>query len=390
MRTAATLRIPINLGSLDASNMFLRALWAQMRREFGSLAWSMAPRRTGSERVIYFGWAQLGTPAAGTVRVAVHYQRKGVIHSIIFTAEASLYKEIPDLDTRLKLCVNTALNPDEAYKPTSRVAQVTSTPRLLIAHYRGSQWYVGPLSNDTSEIGLYVGAFDDIDALYEFKLCLENVLNVLSVWTNCSFKERRPDRNASALDTEIADFWTDTDWIDDHPVVGERLLLEQECIAFIDDIVSRRIDGNDPLFRAARLFHQGVSVANGELDLGDLAAVLFISALECLSEGEPTTCKECGQPVYKISERVVYLGIQHLGDAAAQLFKRHYSSRSRYLHSGRMVGLQPKIGQSVPQLDPEAAQGCALDAWSRPHNLLEFVSFVMRGEIRNRFSTGGA
>ena len=241
-----------------------------------------------------------------------------------------------------------------------------------------------PLSNNTSEVGLIIGAFDAVDALHEFKLRLETILNLLSVWTNCSFDENSPDPTANALDNAVADFWTDTDWIDEHPVTGDRLCLERECVGFGDEVVSGRIDSNHPLLRAMRLFHQGLSVANNDHNMGDLTAVLLISALECISEGEPATCAECGQPVYKISQRVVDLGRRHLGDSAALLFRRHYALRSRYLHLGRMLGVQPMTGQSIPQLDPDSPEGCAMPVWiSRPHNLIEFVSFVIRGEIRN-------
>jgi hypothetical protein len=117
--------------------------------------------------------------------------------------------------------------------------------------------------------------------------------------------------------------------------------------------------------------------------MGDLAAVLLVSALECISEGEPPTCKECGQAVYKISQRVLDLGVKHLGEGSAWLFKRHYPFRSKYIHSGRMVGTQPHTF-IIPQLDPDAPEGRAMrvDA-GHPYNLIEFVSYVIPGEIRN-------
>jgi hypothetical protein len=63
------------------------------------------------------------------------------------------------------------------------------------------------LGNNRSEVGVTVGAFDDIDAQHEVQLRLENILNLLAVWTNCSLEEQQTDPNADALDKSLADFW---------------------------------------------------------------------------------------------------------------------------------------------------------------------------------------
>jgi hypothetical protein len=304
--------------------------------------------------------------------------------AVIFQPAAPLYEVYPDLDARLRECVTEALKPHASYKPVNLAVQVVLVPTVHLGHYRGKWWVTGALSNNRSEVGVTVGAFDDIDARHEVKLRLENILNLLAVWTNCSLEEQQTAPNADALDKSLADFWTDTDWIDDRPTSDGRALLERECIAFCDEIVAGHVAANDALLRSMRLFHQGISISNDSRTMGDLAAVLLVSALECISEGEPTTCKECGQAVYKISQRVLDLGVKHLGEGSAWLFKRHYAFRSKYLHSGRMVSTQPITGYSIPQLDPDAPEGCAISVGAgHPHNLIEFVSYVIRGEIRN-------
>jgi hypothetical protein len=283
-----------------------------------------------------------------------------------------------------------ALKPHGSYRPVKGAIQVVSAPSVQLGHYRGKWWVVGALSNDCSEVGVTVGAFDNIDAQHEVKLRLENILNLLAAWTNCSLKQQERDPNVNALDDKLADFWTDSDWIDDRPTSNHRALLERECIAFGDEIVAGRVATNDALLRSMRLFHQGLAVSNSSHTMGDLAAVLLVSALECISEGEPATCSECGQVVYKISQRVIDLGVQHLGKNSAWLFKRHYAFRSKYLHSGRMVGTQPITGYSIPQLDPDAPEGCAMPLGAgQPYNLIEFVSYVIRGEIRNHVRDHG-
>jgi hypothetical protein len=91
---------------------------------------------------------------------------------------------------------------------------------------------------------------------------------------------------------------------------------------------------------------------------------------------------ECGQPTYKISQRVVELGVRHLGEGVKQIFKGHYKRRSLYLHAGHVRSSQPIKSHLVPQLDPNGIEGCAMPSMvGAPTNLMEFARFVIRKEM---------
>ena len=78
-----SIAIPLKNKPVDepSSNRFLRALWATLRLEFGKLAWQYSPKKAGSRRVIYFGYADLAL--SFTIHIGIMYKRKGIIERTI-------------------------------------------------------------------------------------------------------------------------------------------------------------------------------------------------------------------------------------------------------------------------------------------------------------------
>src|SRR5687767_4075096 len=79
---SVSIHLKISLSDEAASNRFLRALWAELRAEFGKLAWQYAPNRYGAEQTIFFGYADLGL--SGTIRIGIAYKKRGVIKQVVF------------------------------------------------------------------------------------------------------------------------------------------------------------------------------------------------------------------------------------------------------------------------------------------------------------------
>ena len=368
---------------IDA-NLLLRAVWAQMRARFGRLEWQFTPRRFGSSQLIRFGWATLGDVSPNGVEISIQYQRRGVPNSISFTPRGAIYERYPNLDDDLRAAVSDAsatyLSPPDV-KAATQVCSWTGIPLNL---YVTDRWKIAPLSNGSTEIGITVRAFDDIDRDYEFQVRLSPLLDLLSVLTNCVFEQAKNDLEANACELPPDLYLEDTEWLDGAPIVDGRLRLEEIHIEFGNKIVTSAIDNDHRLLRSARLFNEGLSLLRTS-SKGDLATVLLISALEAISIQEDTsTCPSCGQTIYTISKRVADLGTRHLGPGSAWIFEDHYGRRSQYLHAGKLYATQPMMNQVIPQLDPSAPEGCAMPrsmAW--PHNLMEFTSFIIRQEIRD-------
>src|SRR5262249_45843370 len=73
---AVLMTIAISPKSVDQTNLLLRAIWAELRAEFGECLWQFMPRRDGESKAIWFGWAQLHI--GDTVGFGVAYERKGI------------------------------------------------------------------------------------------------------------------------------------------------------------------------------------------------------------------------------------------------------------------------------------------------------------------------
>ncbi len=76
-------------------------------------------------------------------------------------------------------------------------------------------------------------------------------------------------------------------------------------VGFCDDLIGEKM-ADDRLRRAAHMFHKALTLYYKVPECYDVATALFVSALEIvdLPLTKPSTCTGCGQPTYKISQRV--------------------------------------------------------------------------------------
>lgn len=373
----------LKLASLADSNLFLRALWASLRDRFGRLGWQYTPRRTGSQQLIRFGWMSLGTTAPTDVEVSLRYRQVGVIRAVQFNLQHGIKDIHPNIEQTLLACVKEAVERKEQSSECFRSTQVRTFPQIPLAHYRGRNWYCGPLTNGETEIGISVRGFDEADLQHEFAVRLVPLMDALSCMTNVAF-EQVHDREGevSAGHEDANQFLVEEDWLDDFPTSDRLLRVSAAQLRYCEDLLEDGID-DDRLTRAASIFHRGLSIYRKLPDAHDLALALFVSALESvdLPLSKPASCPTCRQPQYKISQRVVDLGRKHLGPGVERIFKESYQRRSKYLHAGKVVASQPVISHFIPQLDPDGIEGCAMPSAGNPKNLMEFTSFVIRREM---------
>lgn len=373
---------PVPAASLAESNLFLRALWATLRERFGSMSWQYTPRKYGPQQCIRLGWMALGGGSHDMIEVTVRYGRIGVIRAIEFQAHPDAAGLGDQLAGDLRRCVEQAIGRTARPKSIEQVVQVTSQPGFALGYYQGADWYCGPLTNGNTEIGIYVKAFDDADARHEFQVKIAALIDVLSALTNVVFDTTRDtDGEPASSSSELNVFLEDKGWLDDFPLEGETLRLSAKAMEFCNAIVAGSVE--DRLLRSASLFHKALALHRKLPQCGDVATALFMSALEALPpQSKPETCSTCGQPIYKISKRVVDLAVSHLGEGLERIFKDQYAKRSQYLHAGVVRSSQPLPRRIIPQLDPNAPEGCAMP-WPTggPDNLLEYASFVIRREM---------
>lgn len=373
----------LKLSSLRDSNLFLRALWASLRDRFGRLGWQYTPRRTGSQQLIRFGWMSLGTTAPTGIEVSIRYRQAGVIRAVQFDLQHGLQDIHPDIEQILRTCVKEAIERKEQPGKHLLSTQVKTFPHVPLAHYRGRNWYCGPLTSGETEIGIAVRGFDDADLRHEFAVRLVPLIDALSCMTNAAFEQVRDrEGDVSAGHDDANHFLVEEDWLDDFPLQDHQLRLSAAQLRYCEDLLEDEIH-DDRLTRAASIFHKGLGIYRKLPDAHDLALALFVSALESvdLPLGKPASCPTCSQPQHRISQRVVDLGRRHLGPGVERMFKESYQRRSKYLHAGKVVASQPVTAHFIPQLDPDGIEGCAMPSAGNPKNMMEFTSFVIRREM---------
>lgn len=326
----------------------------------------------------------LGAASPDGVEVSVFYKRKGVINAIEFQPRGNISNIHPRLREELRECVEDAANRLANCNQFSYSVQVTAFPALTVGYYRGDDWYIGPLDNGHSEIGITVRAFDEPDGEHEFSSRLPVLLDILACMTNCAFEQvSNVDGECLASDTSLNSYFASFDWLDGFPVEDGHLRLTANQVEHISCLLGRPAEENR-ITRAARMFHKALTLFRRVPECEDVSLALFVSALEAvdLPPNPPAACPECNQKIYKISKRVVDLGVRHLGPGVERIFNENYQLRSMYLHKGAVRSSRPNSSHFIPLLDPDGVEGCAMPAVSSgPYNLLEFTSFVIRAEI---------
>jgi hypothetical protein len=385
--------IAISPKSVEETNLLLRAIWAELRSEFGECLWQFLPRRDGENQTIWFGWAQLNI--GDTVGFGVAYERKGI-------ATHLLVRRCPDGQLpRIEACVRRAESRLPAPGEYDTPFLIRLHPDLWVTEHKAKSFDISPRSGGLFSLTLKgTPGFDELDADVEAVRRLRVFLDALSFLTNCPFDvlsrhefemavatARRPAPDPAARGTQTLQ----RDWIDDFPLVGGEMTLLPEEWEYLERIASDNLtEADDHLADAAHHFHAG---RRAELDLGsgveynestatESSLVSYISSLEVVSliEAEgPGNCSTCGQPRYKISDRVTQYVHQRLGPVCSDLMKQAYRIRSSYLHAGRRISGRAFFGRRIPQLDPCARNGVVATVSSFPlRNLREFTSFCLR------------
>lgn len=367
------------------SNMFLRALWAAIRDRFGTVGWQYTPHRDGRAKRIRLGWATLGAASPDGVEISVRYRRRGIAAAVEFRPQGAIRQRYQNLDASLRACVAQALQTFAVPREYRLQSSIGSPRGERLESYKGARWWVVPRDDWSMSCGLTVLAFDHADAQHEFALRLGCLLDCLAVWTNCSFERLTAAAQTLTAVDEQSGYWLDADWLEGCPIEDGLLRLLPSQIAFADRVVDGSLDPKSQIARAARHFHDALALHMASAArFSELVTVLLVSALEAIgSENtEMHNCETCGQPVYKLSQRVVDLAIRHLGPDVERQFRDHYGRRSQFLHAGILSASQPQTGVLIPQLDPEAPEGCAMPRMiAQPINLIEFTSFLLRKEM---------
>ena len=388
----------INIEETKRANLFLRSLWAKIRKTYPEFGWQYSPFKVGPKQRIYFGQMGLGHKD-GSILVSISYEKRGSIKGIYFDYFDHDLSEKSDIGKILAEATQDALLYQNDLK--SYAYKITVESQLgPISPYIGKHFNIDPLTKSKFYLSLSVNAYDDVDAKSEFRKKILPVLDILSIQTNLPFWVSNEISNIKSVKENIPEqFTSEIDWIDDYSYENGYVVISKKCKEFIDKILDIRSDNSDYIkfLRASRLFHTARKYeyqlfnSNSKLfSLGDatveLIPVLYMTTMEVVSliiAEESKSCVACGQPMYKISERVGnYAEIMSSSSNFKSMFKQYYSNRSKYLHLGLQMTTQSYTGISLPQLNNDDPSGCEAQSLMPNINLREFVSYLLRKQLQ--------
>jgi len=138
------MRIKIdNILDLNDSNLFLRAMWAEFRNQFGVIAWgAYQPAKYGSTKRIYLGNLKVGE--YGSFLVSLSYGQKIIVTGLNFGDDYNqCLEELSELGIQLKNPVDRAIQ-HRHHPKIWALAVYVSSPKCTIAPYFGNLFEILP------------------------------------------------------------------------------------------------------------------------------------------------------------------------------------------------------------------------------------------------------
>lgn len=370
------MKIILNHSSNHESNEYLRALWAKFRTVYGKCAWQFMPHKHGQSKTVHFGFMDIGL--GSSFEVSINYERKGIIKSI--NLESSLPRE--QLDLVSSLCSGLS---QSSHKEPFIISSVLDSQLPSFAPVVGNGYRIFHRDSGESVLEVQVLAFDHHDAVHIAACKLQNICDLLAVFTNSFVKLTQ--LICAKIFTEVAEsklFSGDLNWVDDHPIENELTTLASYQKSALDLLLQGKVKNQfingAAHFNNAAFLLKDHSLAQGALT--DTATVLYVSALESCAmtrDVAKESCSSCRQVKYSIRRRVLDVVGEFLPSHLVRFIDGYYASRSKFLHEGIKSSNNNYFGTSIPQLSLSSDSGCKAATTVLPINLRDYVSYIFRG-----------
>jgi hypothetical protein len=404
-----------NLLTVEQSNLFLRALWANIRSKFGKCAWSLGPHRDTDKKLITLG--SMNYKDEMSLEVALHYKNKGNLIAISFITE----DEQQALDLKIiKKLVKESLNYKTLMSDFCYTTKFESI-RCNFSSYQGQYFKLNPLLGNFFECTIKICAFDNIDARTIILKKIKLISALLSVFSNCLILNTSKKVEASDIEIKENEYNINLDWIYDKPLKNNHILLSEKSCILIDKLIS--LDSFNEkinlILAAFTHFHSARAQDSFEHDVlmsaetskvsdnvfelhfekddrfdvakeiqmssTEIASVLYMSSLEVASliGEEVSKCNSCNQSKYSISSRVQNFVRENGGNDLVKTIRNYYNLRSRYLHQGMLLKNYSYSGNSIPTLDLESQSHIQVYSQVSVLNLREWCSYFLRQSVES-------
>jgi len=359
MKSKKMIKRNINIKDTDSANIFLRALWASIRTEFGHLAWNYQALTIkldkGLKKIIFGDIDIIDKPTT----VSILFISKGTIDDICFDAEFS-----ENESKKINRAIDEALNYKQNLNQYSVEFYIeTDYP---IAQYKTDYFSIEECKNKSNKISINIFCFDKVDCNTIAKEKIEIVRDVLSAhcWRVIFLTDKGIVNQDEKFNLKYFDEKEDSMWDVEHAIFNGKITLSIAVIKIIDNILLFQKPSNQIVRfqNAARLYHNGLKIEyefirkRSDIDWFEWIQVNFISSLEILSipdNVDNKRCETCGQLEFSISKRVKEFVNKYFPerDDILKLINYEYSKRSSLVHEGIHFSKRSYAGVSVPQIE---------------------------------------
>lgn len=375
------------LNDVHESNDFLRRIWARLRSDFG-LAFQYIPNRDSKNQIQHIGYMSLKVysdtlhkqgirePAA----CSFSYKKRGIVDNLLISIPESwgACLNIHEVGESIK----SALFKAACDTPKSaRYVVGVFTPMPLDLPTTTGDYFSLEGGRGEAKLEFEVLHYDLVDlqdqALdFAWSFCV-----LASAWTGNLFFLQRDQ-------TGIVDYKETVSLILDGELNESVAGLTEQSFSELIDLLITDSANVKPVLKAGHLIQRSIFAASSSRDLlGDTANALTISALEVLSDdgGDPNTCRSCGQPQFRISQRVRDYAAEQIGAEHWRIwFRDQYTVRSKFLHTGAIRHRRVISGSANPTVQLSAPEGMAMPmAFSFDHVLTYLTLIIFRKHVQN-------
>lgn len=352
-----SLELDIDIKEVKQSNLFLRALWTEIRSRFGGCSWQFSPFIYKDQKLIRFGRFSTKDETLGAIEVYISYVRKGGIHKIILNDIENHHSVLVDIIEKLKKEYNSKIQKVKM--------EAIIRANYPISSYETEDLTINPLQDLNTQVRVNVTGFDKTDLQFAAKKKFNTVLDVIAgniwhkvVYSKSSKKEILAKHQGKNVYSGSINYG-----LNDERLEKEGFIYLPKNAIEIINLISNDMEPTLTLSRllsACKLYHSALKVETlrdiftmNDLDLYEILVTKYMSALEVLAlpEDKVKKCGTCNQDVHSISKRVKELLMKvYDNESFVKTLHTNYNRRSKYLHTGKYFSTRSYLGTSIPQL----------------------------------------
>lgn len=369
--------------SLDESNDYLMKMWSVMINK-GKIGWQYRPYK--SDSIIDVG--DISIHGLGDYSVKIKSKTRKTIGGLIFRRhdEKDISKEEKEYFENLKVEINRIEK--KAFIYTAKITIESQFGIKYIYPFKLEDFSIY-CTNDNQFLEFTVYAYSEAHAKELFSVKARLIADLLSIQINSHIKIEGFTSRSSlvTLSDQIENKeQLNKDWIDDYPIENDHFILPDYSRQMFLDII-KDSKNLDVLLKSCHHFCNALGLSYQNVH-EDLIVSQIMSSIEVITEinSYPTEqCKECGQLIFSIRNRVLDLIEHEMVDHMRKIFSDFYETRSKYLHAGRIRSTRVYIGVCLPQISDNTKSGCAAYPTKFELNLIEWVGWLLRKIMRERF-----